>query len=62
VLRATMIFSDEAQAYDPLERIGFGHKRVNHTANLCVDGDAQTNTIEEFWSLAKTVFAESIQT
>lgn len=53
ILPQTMIFSDEAQAYDPVKRMGYQHKRVNHTAGVYVDGDASTNTIEGFWSLTK---------
>ena len=53
VLPATMIFSDEAYFYDPLKKMGYPHKRVNHTANVYVSGDAHVNTIEGFWSLTK---------
>ena len=48
-----MIFSDEAPYYDPLTYMGYGHRRVNHTARVYVSGDAHTNTIEGFWSLKK---------
>lgn len=53
VLPNTMIFTDGAYFYDPLNNMGYGHKRVNHSAQVCVSGDAHTNTIEGFWSLTK---------
>lgn len=53
ILPKSMIFSDEAQTYDPLTLMGYGHKRVHHAAGIYVDGDAHTNTIESFWSLTK---------
>jgi hypothetical protein len=33
--------------------MGYGHKRVYHSANICVEGPASTNTLESFWSIAK---------
>ncbi len=53
VLPATMIFTDEANLYDPAKLMGYGHGRVKHSANVYVAGDAHTNTIEGFWSLTK---------
>jgi transposase len=53
VLPQSMIFSDEATAYDPLSMMGFGHRRVHHAAHVYLNGDAHTNTIEGFWSLTK---------
>ena len=53
ILPKTMIFTDEGRHYDPLQLMGYGHRRVNHSAQVYVDGDAPTNTIEGFWSLTK---------
>lgn len=53
VLPATAVFTDEATAYEGLERMGYKHKRVHHAAKVYVDGDAHTNTLEGFWSLTK---------
>ncbi len=53
IVPQTMIFTDEARLYDPLSMMGYGHRRVNHSAQVYVDGDAHTNTIEGFWSLTK---------
>jgi transposase len=47
------VFTDEWVAYNPLERMGFEHKRVHHATKVYVSGDAHVNTIEGFWSLAK---------
>jgi transposase-like protein len=53
VMPRSTVYTDEYVAYNPLEQVGFEHKRVNHAANVYVDGTASTNTIEAFWSLAK---------
>jgi transposase-like protein len=53
ILPGTMVFSDEAQTYDPLTHMGYKHKRVHHAARVYVEGDVHTNTIEGFWSLTK---------
>lgn len=48
-----MIYTDELKTYDSLQRSGYRHKRVNHSAGVYVAGTASTNTIEGFWSLLK---------
>ena len=54
VLPGTMIFTDEAQIYhNNIRRMGFQHRRVNHSQKVYVSGDVHTNTIEGFWSLTK---------
>ncbi|MDE3075755.1 MAG: IS1595 family transposase [Chloroflexota bacterium] len=53
VLEASMVYTDEAPAYETLPRRGYQHRRVHHRANVYVDGDVHTNTIEGFWSLLK---------
>ncbi len=47
------VFTDEYVSYNPLEPMGYGHKRVHHATKVFVSGDAHTNTIEGFWSLTK---------
>jgi transposase-like protein len=47
------VFTDEYVAYNPLERLGYEHKRVHHATKVYVSGDAHVNTIEGFWSLTK---------
>jgi transposase len=53
VLPKSVIFSDEANFYDALKGMGFTHKRVHHTQQVYVAGDAHVNTLEGFWSLCK---------
>jgi transposase len=54
VLPKSMIYTDEGTVYDTLTGEGYGHSRVNHTAQVYVDGDVHVNTIEGFWSLLKS--------
>ena len=53
VMPESTVFTDEHTAYNDLPKRGYQHKRVNHSANVYVDGDVHTNTIEGFWSLLK---------
>lgn len=53
IMPQTTIFTDEAFVYRTLPRLGYHHERVYHSAQIYVDGDAHTNTIEGFWSLTK---------
>lgn len=53
ILPNSMVYSDEHAAYDPIEGMGYQHRRVHHGAKVYVQGDAHTNTIEGFWSLVK---------
>ena len=53
VLPASTVYTDELKSYDTLEAKGYPHRRVNHSEQVYVSGDAHTNTIEGFWSLTK---------
>jgi transposase len=56
VLPETVIFTDDASAYNALPRLegmGYQHHRINHSAKVYVAGEVHTNTIEGFWSLVK---------
>ena len=56
VLPETMIYTDDASAYNALPRLsgmGYQHQRINHTQKVYVMGEVHTNTIEGFWSLVK---------
>lgn len=56
VMPETMIFTDEAPAYQSLPQIpglGYQHQRINHSQKVYVAGEVHTNTIEGFWSLVK---------
>jgi transposase len=53
VLPASMLFTDELGAYKTLERHYRGHRRIRHRANVYVDGDTHTQTVEGFFGLFK---------
>ncbi len=53
ILPKTTIYTDEYNLYNQLESMGYQHRRVYHAANIYVDGDASTNTIEGFFGLVK---------
>jgi len=55
VLPESTIYTDEFRSYAGIEKLGNGyhHKRVHHSANVYVMGDAHTNSVEGFWSLIK---------
>lgn len=47
------IYSDEHRSYTRLNKSGYSHTTVNHSALEYVRGSAHTNTIEGFWSQLK---------
>ncbi len=49
----SVINSDGWKAYDGLVDIGYGHFRVNHSADEFVDGKNHINGIEGFWGNSK---------
>lgn len=49
----TTIYSDQAQVYKTLHRIGYYHDSVNHSIGEYGRGLVHTNTIEGFWSQLK---------
>lgn len=49
----TTVFSDQAQVYKTLRRIGYYHDSVNHSIGEYGRGIIHTNTIEGFWSQLK---------
>jgi transposase len=53
VLPRSVVYTDEAAAYQPLESRGYEHRRIHHATKVYVDGDVHTNTIEGFWALVK---------
>lgn len=53
VLPASMIYTDHFRAYQFDGFNGWSHQRINHAAQVYVDGDVHTQTIEGFWSLVK---------
>lgn len=53
VLPTSMLYTDEWDACKRVRQEYKGHKRIKHLANIYVDGDVHTNTIEGFWGLFK---------
>ncbi len=53
VLPSAMLFTDEWGGYTRVGREYKVHRRVNHLANVYVDGDTHTQTVEGFWGLFK---------
>ncbi len=51
---ASIIFTDDWQAYKPLRGEFLDHKIINHSAGAYVVGDVYTNTIEGFFGNLKT--------
>lgn len=49
----TKIYSDEWGSYKRLAKLGFNHSSVNHNQLEFARGEANTNTIEGFWSQLK---------
>ena len=54
----TVINSDGWRGYNGLVDIGYGHFRVNHSADEFVRGKAHINGIEGFWGYAKVRLAK----
>jgi transposase len=53
VMPDAMVFTDDAAAYTKLHRLGYQHRRIQHSKRIYVFGNTHTNTIEGFWSLVK---------
>ncbi len=51
--RESVVFTDEAPGYLPLNRAGYKHHAVTHSTGRWVDGMAHTNGLESFWALLK---------
>lgn len=54
ILPASMIYTDYMRAYQFDGSTRWSHARINHSAQIYVDGDVHTQTIEGFWSLVKS--------
>jgi transposase len=53
VLPEAMLFTDELAVYKGIGSRYRGHKRIRHRANVYVDGDTHTQTVEGFFGLFK---------
>ena len=51
---ASIILTDDWQAYKPLRGEFLDHRIINHSIGIYVDGDVHTNTIEGFFGNMKT--------
>jgi hypothetical protein len=51
---ASIIFTDDWQAYKPLRGQFLDHRVINHSAGVYVEGDVHTNSIEGFFGNLKT--------
>ncbi len=49
----TIIFTDELPSYNQVERLGYAHRIVQHSAKQYVSGIAHVNTVEALWSTIK---------
>ena len=47
------VFTDGSKRYNDLERLGYRHQAVAHTAGEYVRGDVSTNGVENYWSHLK---------
>ena len=50
VEKGSLVITDELNAYNGLEKLGYAHSIVNHGAEEYANGDIFTNSIEGFWS------------
>lgn len=48
-----VIYTDEYMHYRGLQKLGYQHVAVNHSANQWINGLASTNSLEGFWSHVK---------
>jgi transposase len=53
VLPGSLIYTDEWQPYMRLDKIGYTHRRINHSARIYVEGDVHTQTVDGFFGLVK---------
>jgi transposase-like protein len=49
----TIVFTDELNSYNSVEKLGYAHEIVQHAAKQYVRGIAHVNTVEALWSTIK---------
>lgn len=49
----TRLYTDDWRGYTRANALGYNHTSINHSAQVYVQGDVHTNTIEGFWSQLK---------
>ena len=53
VVKGSKVYTDEHRSYLGLEKKGYEHGTVHHSAGEYVNGQIHTNGIESFWALLK---------
>ncbi len=53
VMPASLVYTDDWRGYASLNRRGFEHRTINHTARIYVQGDVHTQTIDGFFAMLK---------
>ena len=53
VEQGSNVYTDEATSYKSLDKAGYQHEAVRHSAGEYVKEKASTNSVESFWSLLK---------
>ncbi len=51
--KVSLVATDDSYHYRDLERMGYRHRSVNHSAQEYVRGEVHTQSIDSFWSLLK---------
>ena len=59
VAEGLTVYTDDATAYEGLEKKGYTHKTVKHSMGEYVKGKAHTNGAESFWSCLKVSISPS---
>ena len=49
----SIVHTDELKSYSGLDKAGYEHQRVNHSAGEYVRGDSHVNSMEGFWARLK---------
>lgn len=53
----SILYTDEMSAYDPLDKMGYDHRVVNHGGRQYVSKFSYTNTIEGYWGHFKRMIS-----
>lgn len=53
VLPESLIYTDEWIGYSGLDKIGYRHRRIRHSARIYVEADTHTQTIDGFFGMLK---------
>ena len=56
VEKGSHVYTDESSSYHSLDKAGYRHESVRHSAGEYVKEKASTNSVESFWSLLKRAY------